>query len=803
MGPVVAHHRVGRRARRARRARGRVAGLAGALAIAVVVLVLVVLALAGPAAVASPRPARATGEAPSLGPAARGLIAFRDAAGIGVLDPVTGRQRLLLAVPSACTATAGLGGVPAVDLAGPVWAPSTGAGARLLFWLTDWQYHASPGCDLPLPPSFVRVGAPILVEADPFTGTLAAVAAAPTGLPCQPGADVAAVPGAIAFTDGGCDEPTVEALALPLRPGAQPVTAVLPPDRAASCGCQTVDALLGPGPAGRLLYKQVHVGSPGAPPPSLGWWSPTGRVAGLLTPAPPRVLWSHLADSAASPSGRLEAFAAGAAGAGVLDLATGAWAPMPLPACGRHCGGAVAVSFSPGGGRLAVASSGDLVVDPATGKGSPAVLLGGAGVADASWSGPIGVSLATTPPVPLARALGSLFASFAKWWGSGLTATWRVDPAAMAAPAVSVVSLPGPASALVMVSEDVALAAGGGKTWRRTDGGRTWATVTAHCAQLPMAGSDVPPCDIARMAALPGGVVLAAGGPAFGPAGGSTGIWRSTDTGLRWQRQPFKGSVIEGGPWAAGSTAYLLTAAALPNGQPVPTAASLSLLASTDAGRTWRTVLAVPRRDPSKGATAARFDRFFVLGPGRFAELYEAGDCSLPASLRLSTDGGRTWLHASPPVPLEPAALLETLPGRLVLGSRFCSAAAPSYGEGIFTHPAGAPGSWSPARLPPPYLDRYGLGPGSRFPASAPGVDPLSVAAIAFPNGADGIAVGSAVTTSTDRYGDPQADPTVTASESLVLVSHDGGTTWSDESLPGSGLELLACAGPGHCLAAG
>ena len=759
------------------------------------------LALAGPAAVAAPSPAPATRGAPSLVPAGSGLIAFRDAAGIGVLDPVTGRQRLLLAVPSACTVSPVLGGIPAIELAGPVWAPSSGAGARLFFWLTDWQYHPTPGCVLPLPPSSVRVGGPILVEMDPFTGTLTAAAAAPTGLPCQPGTDLAAVPGALGFTDGGCDEPTIEALALPLRPGTQPVAAVLPPQASAPCRCQSVDALLGPGPAGRLLYKQVHLGLSSAPPPSLGWWNPAGRTAGLLTPSPPRALWGRLVESAASPNGRLEAFAAGEGGAGVLDPATGAWSPMPLPACGRPCAGAVAVSFSPNSSHLAVASSGDLVVDPATGKGSPEVHLGGAKVADVSWSGPLGAPLAPAPPVALARALGSLFASFARLWGSGLTATWRVEPAAMAAPAVSIVSLPGPASALVMVSDDIALAAGGGRTWRSADGGRTWTTVTTHCAQRQMVGPGFPPCDVAQMAALPGGVVLAAGGPALGPAGGSMGLWRSTDTGLQWKRQPFQGRVVEGGPWVAGSAAYLLAIAAQPNGRPVPTAASLSLLASSDAGRTWHKILVVPRRDPSSGAMF--LDRFFVLGPGRFAELYRAGDCSLPADLRVSTDDGRTWLRQPPPVPLEPVALAEAAPGRLVLGSRFCSAAAPSYGEGIFTHPARAPRSWDPARLPPPYLDRYGLGATGRFPASSASVEPLSIAALAFPSASEGVAVGSAVTTITNRRGDPQADPTVAASESLVLVSHDGGTTWSDESVPGGGLKLLACAGPGHCLAAG
>ena len=753
------------------------------------VLAALALVLAGPASPAAPSPAPRTPR--GLGPAAGGLIAFQDAAGIGLLDPATGRQRLLLAVPSACTATPPSGASPAIELAGPVWAPSSSASARLYLWLTDWQYHATPGCDLPPPPSFVGVGGPILVAADPFTGALTAVAAAPAGLPCQPGADLAAVAGALAFTDGGCDEPTVEALALPLRPGEQPEVALPPPHAPAPGPYETVDDLLGEGPSESVLYKQVAVGSPGVPAPSLRWWSPATRAAAFLAPRPPRALWGRLVASATSPTRGQEAFAAGAAGAGVLDLATGAWSPMPLPASGRRPPGAVAVSFSPSGDQLAVVSGGQLLVDEATGKGSPEVLLR-AGVTDASWSGPLAAPVVQAPPATLARVLPSLFASFAKLWGSGLRATWRVAPAATAAPTVSVASLPGAASALVMVSPEVALAAGTeGSVWRSIDGGRTWTTVTAHCAELQMVTRDFPPCDVAQMAALPGGTVL---------AGGTMGLWRSTDGGLRWQRQVLTGRVVVAGPFAAGRTAYLLVAAAQPNGLPARGGAGMSLLASTDGGRSWQVTLAVPSHYPSGRSGLARF---FVLGPGRLAVLYRPGDCSLPEHLRVSTDGGRTWLDEPPPAPLEPVALAEAGPGRLVLGSRYCDSAAPSYGEGIFTRLAGAPGQWSPARLPSPYLDRYGSGTTSRFPASAPLVEPFSVAALAFPSATEGVAVGSAVLTGTDRHGNPAADPSTTADEDLILVSHDGGSTWSDAGVPGTGLELLSCAGPGHCLAAG
>ncbi len=737
--------------------------------------------------------------ASAAGPALRdGLIAFRDVKGIGVVDPRSGRERLLLSVPPGCHPAAG--GTGPIALAGPVWAPAGGPAARLYFWLTDWQSKPTPGCNLPRLPRWVAVGEPVLVEADPFDGALRAVAAAPTGLPCQPGDDLVAVPGALAFTDGGCDEPQVQALTLPLRPGAAPLTAPLAvPVGELAPACAVGEHLLGQGPGGRVLLAEEETQC--APrPPSLGTWSPSSHRIAPLLPRPPSSVWRELETAAIAPDGRWEAFSLGVHGTGILDLRRGTWSTRPLAPCGSAaCTGALAVSFSPSSAQLAVAANGNLLLDPVSG-GSPRVLLAD-GVTAVSWSGALGAAdlEGPGPGRALSGVLPSLWAPLSKFWGTGESRTWRVEPAALPSPTVSVVSLPEPADALLMLSGQIALAAGtaaraSGEWWRSTDGGRTWKALNARCGELQGATPNFMPCRVSQMAALPGGVALARGDPGLG-------LWRSVDDGARWQRQPFEGSVIEGGPWAAGPLAYLLTLPARPNGQPVPGAADASLLRSTDKGRTWHMLLPVPLSDA--GDPAATLGQLFVLAPGHFAALYRAGDCSLPSDLRMTTDGGRTWSSAPPASLVAPADLAQATPSRIVLGASFCGSAAPRYGQGLFSRPAAArAGAWTPVHLPAGYRDLYGLGAASRFPASAGTVEPFSVAALSFPGGEEGVAVGSAVETSTDGSGVPAGGPS--QGFDLIFVSHDQGASWSNESVPGGPpLSVVSCAAPGHCLAAG
>ncbi len=726
-----------------------------------------------------------------------GLVAFQDAEGIGLVDPASGRRRLLLAVPHACTTTVASSGTPSISLAGPVWASFERSAPKLYFWLTDWRFRTSALCHLPLAPRSLS-GSAVLVEADPFTGALRVVAVAPRGLPCQPGSDLVAVAAALAFTNGGCDETTVEALGLPFRAGEQPLQAgaAIPP--AKFCRTCAINArVLGSGPKGTVLFEELGLQTATPPLPSLQLFDPTKRTVDLLSPLPPPAARATIVAAATSPNGNEVAFAAGKSGAGVLDLRTGTWAAKPVPPCTGTCTGALSVSFSPSGAQLAIASRGEIAIDPLSGGGAPRVLMRGSGVSELSWSGVIdaaalGSGKPGKPPVPPGVAFRSIWAPFVSS-GSGASQLWEVGPRLPAGLPSLLVSLPGTPSALLMVSDKVALAAGsGGDMWRSSDGGHRWNVVTAHCAELQMVTASYPPCDIEKMALLPGGVVL---------AGGPLGVWRSVDEGLHWQRQSFPASVVTGGPWTAGSTALVLLAPAESSGVPAPTASSLTLLASSDRGRTWHKLLTVSRRDPDRRAQAAFFDQLFVLGRGRLAELYQVGDCSLPADLRLSTDDGRQWRSIAVGPLILPSALSQAGSSRLILASAFCGSAAPAYGQGIFGRPVTSSRSWSALGMPAGYAELGGSG-ASRFPASSQ-VVLFSIAALVFPTGSEGIAVGSQMATFTNSSGEPAGEPSPSGQE-LIFASHDGGSTWSDVPAPGGyALSMLSCADATHCLAAG
>ncbi len=732
---------------------------------------------------------------PKAARARKALIAFRDAAGIGVIDPESGQEHLLISVPSACNT--GQGGT-AVTIAGPVWAPPSGPTPDLFFWLTDWALKASVGCRLPQPPSSLA-GAPLLVQADPLTGALRVVAVAPRGLPCQPGIDLVAVKGALGFTDGSCDETSIEALAFPLRSAEEPLQPAghVPPSNFCRT-CAISARLLGAGPGATVLFEELGLPAtavPPPPPPSLQLFDPVSGAVRILAFAPPPNALADLAAAASAPSGNEVAFA-GEHGVGVLDLSTGAWSSEPVPPCRRTdgaCFGPGSVAFSPSGRQLAIATGGELRIDPVSSGTRTEVLLPKGGVRALSWSGPVSpTTLRGAGPWPLASALRSLFAPFVAS-GTGASEIWQVGPALPAGLPVLLGSLPGTPSALLMVSDRVALAAGrSGTMWRSTNGGHTWTTLSAHCAALAMVSEKFPPCDISHMAALTGGVLL---------AGGPLGLWRSIDQGLAWQRETFPGRLVEEGPWSAGSIALVLVEPATPSGTPRSGAGSSTLLASSDGGRIWRGLLAVPRRDPDPGSQAALFDQLFVLGSGHLAELYQVGDCSRPADLRVSADNGKHWRS----VPVGPRIAVSTLTSakgsRLVLGSAFCGAAAPLYGQGIFARPLSRGASWSAVQLPAGYLE-LGLASKGSFPASST-VHAFSIGALVFTASSQGIAVGSQLTTVTDSSGVLGVEPPLLGSQ-LIFESRDGGLIWSQLPAPGAyPLTMLSCADATHCLAAG
>jgi hypothetical protein len=336
---------------------------------------------------------------------ASGLIAFRDDRGIGVLNPTDGHQLQVLNVPPACLVSNE--GLPVIQLGGPDWAASPGGPPELYFWLTDWGLKNVPGCDLPAAPAVLSMR-PVLIEANPATGSLRVAAVVPTDVPCEPGADIASLPGQLAFTNDGCDEASVLTVALPLRSQPRQAKAGVPP--AVYCSrCADGLVLVGPGPQGRFLTAEWATQVQHPPAPSLQWFNPVTGSAGVQSPKPP-VPSVDIRSAAASPNGAGVAFAAEKAGAGVLDLKTGSWTPERMPPCSATCEGAWSVSWSPDGTRLALAADGSLVVDQAAGASTQSVFLHGAGVNVVSWSGPI-TPAAMAPsrhPVALGAAMAEL-----------------------------------------------------------------------------------------------------------------------------------------------------------------------------------------------------------------------------------------------------------------------------------------------------------------------------------------------------------------------------------------------------------
>jgi hypothetical protein len=333
-----------------------------------------------------------------------GLIAYGDSLGIGVLDPVTGQHRLVLALPTHC------GQFAPISVDGLAWAAG-GAHPELYFWLTDSSGPNKGSCGLPPAPSLMYQRT-LLVEEDIVTGSLRLVAASPGEAPCTPMGLVALV-GNLSFTDGGCDVPSVLSLNLPLTPRSQPRRAKVVPAHNLCATC-VGQSLLGPGRTGTvLILDQSALMLAHQPSPYLQWYDPARGTTGLFSPSPP-VQLTHLYAAATSPSGDDVALAMSEGASGVLATRTGSWSPVELGPCHAHCVGAEDVSWSPDGRQLAFAFNNDLVVT-SLGSRSPRIWLAGEHVASLSWSGPVPTAaLPGTGRVPsLASDLKTLAATLA------------------------------------------------------------------------------------------------------------------------------------------------------------------------------------------------------------------------------------------------------------------------------------------------------------------------------------------------------------------------------------------------------
>lgn len=328
-------------------------------------------------------------------------------------------------------------------------------------------------------------------------------------------------------------------------------------------------------------------------------------------------------------------------------------------------------------------------------------------------------------------------------------------------------SLPADPASLLLLPDGTALAGGAqGQVWRSPDSGHIWRRV----ATLPG--------KVSRLAYQSGVIVARVHGR----------LERSRDDGRTWSpvRQPSLVPVVAG-PWVSGDSVLAL---ASPVGKRVATA-PWPLLSSSDRGHTWRIIARIPARIGSSGATYLAGDHAFApLAPGYWAALYRRGDCSAPATIALSTTGGRSWQTIAAPAQYErfdrAGAMAVTL-SRLVLGGSFCPS-TPGFGPGIFTRPLHQPGApWTASAMPPGFHVSV-TGAHGNARGQPPSEAEFSVSAMAFPQPSLGVAVGAR-----RIAGSPVRD--------LVLTSRDGAGTWRALSLPNlPALNLLSCTGAGRCL---
>ncbi len=408
--------------------------------------------------------------------------------------------------------------------------------------------------------------------------------------------------------------------------------------------------------------------------------------------------------------------------------------------------------------------------------------------------------------VTLAAALtglaGTVAAAPARSPGAG-PASMSTRSVATTEPVLTPVPLPGGPSAVLMATPSHGWLAAGDALYRSGDGGHSWQTAFAHCATAQMAGE---PCGepLTGMAELPDGTVLMASDQSsslwsIGRSGAAGGPPLVTLPGPVWE-----------GPWVIAGTAFAAVEEPGPASR-FPTA-PVTLLASPD-GRHWAAVGRIPARDPVASGGARFLVWASVLGRDRWAAAYGAGDCSLPWQLALTADAGRRWQAVRPPL-FGYGTWLAPAPGggRWLMGGPACRSAAPRTSQGLFTS---APGgrTWRPVVL------RRGVGPVTpeelRFALSggAPPFQPrrgdliVDVDATATFGGRGMVAVGG-YTALLGGDGVPASPvgpggPATPDGEdgALVLISHDGGASWTVNSLPGfPTLTLVSCAEAGPCL---
>jgi len=291
-----------------------------------------------------------------------GLVAYVDDHGVEVADPHTGASRLVVPIDSLETGTAAN---RRFLIDGPIWAPTpTAAHPVLYFALHDLQTRSGK--------------ADVFLRADPFAGSLSVLGSVPDGTGSTAG--LVAVPGALAFTFGCCEDLSVEVL-----PFLGATARQLSPT-----GSGFWESL------GGATGSQVAVIHQTGQNQSYLWLDTSDGATSPLTVPPSLPSSASIGSVATDSAGHLEALTVGSGLPGgpalqgsvdVIDLHTGALS-VSHPASALGYG----LAFSPDGSALVYSSGGTLqVIATGAGAGAPPYRLPAASADDGAptWSAPV------------------------------------------------------------------------------------------------------------------------------------------------------------------------------------------------------------------------------------------------------------------------------------------------------------------------------------------------------------------------------------------------------------------------------
>lgn len=318
---------------------------------------------------------------PVAGGLARGLIAYAGSAGVGVLDPVTGKAKIVAPLPPG-----------AFRVAGPVWAPAPGIDHPVIYFTVHddrpMESRSSAGVQ---PYDWI-------FRVDPFAGTIDPIAASQDSMSEGP-IGLVANDHYLALTVGCCATYEVDALDVSRPVGALKVLS-RPPDQTAF-----FTEGIAPGASGLVAVRAFATG---------GWYW-LNADAGVLHPFPLK-LGPDDGPIAITPDGTMAAVAlpnhgaviepinsalplasssASATGASPSPSARPTASATPTPSAAPkkvnskllHPDG---LAWSPDATQLAVAVNGEIELYGASAPdGAPASrYLNGANVIGVSWSSP-------------------------------------------------------------------------------------------------------------------------------------------------------------------------------------------------------------------------------------------------------------------------------------------------------------------------------------------------------------------------------------------------------------------------------